>query len=94
MRLEEIHAAEIEKERKRAMSVESKLARQLETETKSELKSAKKSPLGSFSSHDSDSSGHSNPLEAIRKRRHDVSTLETRKTKRLLLTQLQDIEVR
>uniref|UniRef100_A0A094ZRV2 non-specific serine/threonine protein kinase n=1 Tax=Schistosoma haematobium TaxID=6185 RepID=A0A094ZRV2_SCHHA len=93
MRLEEIHAAEIEKERKRAMSVESKLARQLETETKSELKSAKKSPLGSFSSHDSDSSGHSNPLEAIRKRRHDVSTLETRKTKRLLLTQLQDIEM-
>ncbi|CAH8467829.1 unnamed protein product [Schistosoma intercalatum] len=93
MRLEEIHAAEIEKERKRAMSVESKLARQLETETKSELKSAKKSPLGSFSSHNSDSSGHSNPLEAIRKRRHDVSTLETRKTKRLLLTQLQDIEM-
>ncbi|CAH8827316.1 unnamed protein product [Trichobilharzia szidati] len=93
MRLEEIHAAEIEKERKRAMSVESKLARQLETETKSELKSAKKSALGSIISHDSDSSGHSNPLEAIRKRRQDVSALETRKTKRLLLTQLQDIEM-
>ncbi|CAH8454481.1 unnamed protein product [Heterobilharzia americana] len=93
MRLEEIHAAEIEKERKRAMSVESKLARQLETETKSELKSAKKSVLGSISSHDSDSSGHSNPLEAIRRRRQDVSALETRKTKRLLLTQLQDIEM-
>lgn len=93
MRLEEIHAAEIEKERKRAMSVESKLARQLETETKSELKSAKKSSFGSFSSQDSNSAGHSNPLEAIRKRRQDVSTLETRKTKRLLLTQLQDIEM-
>ncbi|KAK4473889.1 hypothetical protein MN116_003217 [Schistosoma mekongi] len=93
MRLEEIHAAEIEKERKRAMSVESKLARQLETETKSELKSAKKSALASFSSQDSDPGGHSNPLEAIRKRRQDVSTLETRKTKRLLLTQLQDIEM-
>ncbi|CAH8290865.1 unnamed protein product [Schistosoma turkestanicum] len=93
MRLEEIHAGEIEKERKRAMSVESKLARQLETETKTELKSAKKSAIGSFNSHDSDPNGHPNPLEAIRKRRQDVSTLETRKTKRLLLTQLQDIEM-
>ncbi|VEL10607.1 unnamed protein product [Protopolystoma xenopodis] len=41
-KLEEAHANELEKDRKRAAASEAKLARQLEIETKSELKLAKK----------------------------------------------------
>lgn len=94
LRLEELHAAELEKERKRAAAVESKLARQLEIETKTELKCAKKSSLLSVSPHDTrKSSTSSNPLEAIRRRRQDITGLEIRKTKRLLLTQFQEIEM-
>lgn len=88
IRLEELHAAELEKERKRATTVESKLVHQLEAETKSLLKSVKKNASRMAGAHDS-----SDPLELVRRRRQDITLLEIRKMKRLLLNQLQEIEV-
>ncbi|VDP23967.1 unnamed protein product [Echinostoma caproni] len=95
-RLEEAHAIEMEKERKRAAAAESKLVRQLETETKNELKTAKKSRERPLSTHDPSDPGlvrHLDPLEAIRRRRQDLTNLEIRKTKRASLMQLQAMEV-
>ncbi|TPP58600.1 Serine/threonine kinase [Fasciola gigantica] len=94
-RLEEAHAIEMEKERKRAAAAEYKLVRQLETETKNELKTAKKSRERPLSTHDPTDSGpvrNNDPLEAIRRRRQDLTNLEIRKTKRASLLQIQAME--
>ncbi|CAL8071924.1 unnamed protein product [Calicophoron daubneyi] len=93
--LEELHAIEMDKERKRAAVLESKLVRQLENETKSELKSAKKSrarPLSVLDSPESGGPKSTDTLETIRRRRHDLTNLEIRKVKRNSLIHIHNLE--
>ncbi|KAF6768316.1 hypothetical protein AHF37_07933 [Paragonimus kellicotti] len=94
-RLEEAHVIEIERERKRTAAVESKLVTQLESETKVQLKSAKKSKTRPISTHnplDHGEGKYTDPVEAIRRRRQDLTSLELRKTKRTSLIQMQLLE--
>ncbi|KAF7259886.1 hypothetical protein EG68_02400 [Paragonimus skrjabini miyazakii] len=94
-RLEETHVIEIERERKRTAAAESKLVTQLESETKVQLKSAKKSKTRPISTHNPLDHGemkYTDPIEAIRRRRQDLTSLELRKTKRTSLIQMQLLE--
>lgn len=97
-KLQEIHIAETEKERKRAAASEAKLLRQLEHETKAELKAAKKLRVRPVSTIEGvfGSDRPSDPmtsLEMIRRRRQNITNIEMRRTKRAGLVQLHQMEV-
>ncbi|KER22106.1 hypothetical protein T265_09724 [Opisthorchis viverrini] len=94
-RLEEAHAAELERERKRATTAEADLANRLESETKAQLKSAKKARTRPVSTHDSPTSGtlkKVDSVDAIRRLRQDLTNLELRRAKRETLVLMQKLE--